>query len=165
MKVLTILLTAMLIFPASATAPKDAEITFYSNGSVLASNTPYANHAAFLGWLFDDNQRIALIQPKHYVTLHVSPGPHVFSASFSKHPAKNSQLSLDLTEGGKYFVRVQAEWRGILVLETRKGRLDLVDCQIALQETAKATPTDPERILAELRDRIVSGTTSLPTCE
>lgn len=159
MRAPAILLTAILIIPAYAAAvPQDAEITFYSNGSVLSASTPHANHAEFIGVLFDNNQRIGLVQPRHFLTLHLAPGPHVFSASYSKHAAKNSQLALELTEGGRNFVRVQAEYRGIFLIETDKGRLDLVDCKTALQEAAKETPTDLKRIQAGLRDKIVSGT-------
>jgi hypothetical protein len=158
------LLMAMLILPSITSPAQTAEVTFFSNGSKLTPNAPHANHAVFDGWLFDGNQPIGFVQPKHFLTLRLSTGPHIFSASFSaKHPAENSKLQIDLAEGGRYFVRVQAEWRGVLVLESRKGRLDVVTCQIAQLEATNAPSSDTKRIMPEMRDKVVSGP-SIPPC-
>lgn len=165
MRTLTLLLTTMLVIPASSVPTPGAEVTIYSNGNILTTGAPRANHAAFLGWLYDGSRSIGFIQPKHFLTLHLPPGPHAFSASLSaKHPAENSQLSLDLAEGGKYFIRVQEESRGALFMGAEKGRLDLVTCQIAHQEAANANPTDPKRIVQEMRDKVTPAR-SMPPCE
>ncbi|MDE3188281.1 MAG: hypothetical protein KGM96_12280 [Acidobacteriota bacterium] len=155
----------MILLPARAAPSHDAELTLYSNGNIFTTGAPYANHGAFLGWIFDNDQPIGFIQPKHFLTLRLSPGPHRFSASTStKHSANNSQLAVVLAEGKKYYIRVQEESRGYLVIGSERGRLDLVTCQIALQEAANAHPTDPKHISQGMRDKIASAT-SLPPCE
>ncbi|MGB7549645.1 MAG: hypothetical protein WBM14_18065 [Terracidiphilus sp.] len=165
MRSLTVLLTAMLTIPISAAPRHAAGVTFYSDGNVITTGAPYANHAAFLGWLFDGKKPIGFIQPKHFLTLHLSPGPHKFSASLStKHPAENSQLPIDLAEGGMYFIRVQEESRGALFMGSEKGRLNLVTCEVAHQEAANARPTDSKRIVPEMRDKVTSATL-IPSCE
>jgi hypothetical protein len=159
----------MLFLPASAAPPTDAEVTIYSNGSlasaVLMPGEPKVNHAAFIGLLFDGDQKIGFIQPNRFLTLRLPTGQHTFSASLSsKHPAKDSQLPLVLNAGEKYFIRVQEESRGVVFASAQKGRLDLVTCQIAHQDAANASPTDSKRIAPEMRDKIIP-TRSMPPCE
>jgi hypothetical protein len=165
MRTLTLLLTAILIIPVSAAPPHDAVVTIYSNGNIFTTGAPYANHAAFLGRIFDGKQPVGFVQPGHFLTLHLSPGPHVFSASLNtKHPAANSQLPLDLADGRMYFIRVQEESRGALFMGSETGRLELVTCQIAHQEAANAGPTNSKRIVLEMRDKVASAV-SMPSCE
>ena len=162
LRTLKALLAAILIIPASAAPPPAAEVTFYSGGNIAANFAPYANHAVFIGFLYVGDQQIGFVQPKRFLTLHLPTGPQIFSASQNKkHPAKNSQLPLVLTEGGKYFVRVEQESR---LISSDVGRLDLVTCKTAHQEAGNASPTDSKRIVPEMRDKITSAR-SMPPCE
>jgi len=159
---------SLLIFALLSTLPslaQDPEITFYSVGSTSTQNTPHANHAVFRGALFDGKQKIGLIRPNQFLTITLSPGPHTFSASMSaRHPAENSQLSLVLKTGEKYFVRVQTEWRGIMLVEKVKGRLDVTTCQNAIGEASKTVAANPKEIADAIKVHMVSGT--FPnTCE
>jgi hypothetical protein len=163
-RTLTSLSLAALASFALAGNAQDVEVTFYSNGNPYTTVAPHADHAMFVGTLFDGKQPIGFLQPKRFLTLYLSPGPHTFSGSLSrKKPDEKSQLSLDLTAGVSYFIRAQMEVRGV-VITSEKDRLDSVTCQIAHQEAEKALPTDPKRIEPAMRPKITS-VSSLPSCK
>jgi hypothetical protein len=163
MRTQSVILLATLAVPALAAPPPDAEVIFYNGSLAALSAAPLAKHAAFVGWLYDGNHLIGFVQPKRFLMLHLSPGLHKFSASMStKHPAENSVLSLDLSEGERYFIRVQDN-SGFLSVLPNKGRLDLVGCQIAVQELPNARPTNLKKIEPAMRDK-VSTASSLSPC-
>jgi len=156
------LATSSLVLMAAA-APQDAEVTFYSNHSVLAAGIPGAKYG-FDGAIFDGQRRIAVIRHGRFLTLHLPLGSHIFSASLSgKHPAANSQLSLELVENGKYFIRAKAESRGVIVIDSPKGQLDQVNCQIAHQEGEGTHPLEEKHVSSEVRTAMATATT-MPPC-
>lgn len=150
---------------ASTPQAQDAEVTFYSNGSLRSLLMPDAKHAAFGGYIYDGQTRLFTTWHDRFVTLHFPPGVHVFSASYShRHPARNSQLSLDLVAGQSYFIRVEAEFKGAIILESQKGRLDVVSCQIAHHDAGQDKPVETKRIAPNARPEVVA-VTSMPPCK
>lgn len=147
----------------SATPAQEAEVTFYSNASVLSGALPYTRHAAFYGAIFDGSNRLAVITHGRFLTLRLAPGRHIFSASFSrKHPAKNSQLILNLSPGKQYYIRADAEYKGV-VLVLMKGRLAQVSCQLAHQEAGATKPLQQKRIAPNARAEVLASA-SMPPC-
>jgi hypothetical protein len=153
-----VLLVALLAFLGLAKA-QDAEITFYSNGSLLMMSAPWTKHALFGGEIYDGTERVASLYPRRFLTLRVTPGSHVFSASYSKHPAKNSQLAVTVAAGETYFISAEAESRGLGV----KGRLDLVPCQKARDSAGSIRPLEHKYIALTAKSKVVT-TTSFPAC-
>ena len=144
-------------------AVPQAQVTFYSNGNFWTSGLPGAKSGIFAGALFDENQPLAYIRRNRFVTFHLAAGAHVFSASFSNHPARNSQMSLDLAANGSYFIRAVAESRGVVVVDFTKGRLDSVTCQVAHQEAEKALPLEAKHI-PQAAIANVDSILSMPSC-
>ncbi len=147
---ITTLFFALIASPAftqnaTSTAPK-AQVTFYSSGNYWTTGLPGPKSGIFMGALFDGNQPLAYIRHGRFVTFRLSPGTHTFSASFSNHPAANSQFTLDLISNGSYFVRAVAESRGIVIVDVPKGLLSSVTCQVAHQEGVKALPLEEKHI-------------------
>jgi hypothetical protein len=158
------LLLGSLVKSTPEAGTQDAEVTFYSNGNPFTTVASHADHAMFVGTLFDGEQPIGFLQPKRFLTIHLPTGPHVFSGSLSrKKPDRRAQLPLVLTPGENYFVRAQMESRGIIVT-LEKDRLDSVSCQVAHEEAETERPTDPRRVERAMRDRI-APVVSLPPCK
>lgn len=166
MRARTLVWLAIFVFAAMPALTQDGTVSFYSNGLMAIQLVPLptpAKHAAFLGCIFNGEQKIGFVQPGHFLTLHLSPGHYTFSASMScKHPAKNSQLPVDLTENVSYFIRVQ-EVITPIPGQPDRGRLDQVTCMVAHEEAGKAKPTNSKHIAQDFRDRIAS-TSLLPDC-
>jgi len=112
-------------------------ITFYSGGSLMKTALPETKSATFSGCIFDDQKLLGCITFRGFITVSVSPGKHTFSASLSSHhPAKNSQLEMTMEPGKNYYVRaVEEKYYFRHVLGSAQGRLDVVSCQVAHEET------------------------------
>jgi hypothetical protein len=152
---------------AQTRAPQaqDAEVTFYSNGSLGALLMPKTKHAAFAGYIFDGENRLFTTWHDRFVTLRLPPGVHMFSASYShKHPARNSQFSLNLVAGQSYFIRAEAEVKGVVILQFQKGRLDVVSCQTAHHDAGQDKPVQTKHIAPGARSEVVA-LTSMPPCQ
>jgi hypothetical protein len=148
----------------SAAATNDAFVTFYTEGSLATYGVPGSKHGYFMGVIFDGQQNLGYLRRHRFMTMRFSPGEHIFSASYSgKHPAENSQLSLKLEEGKNYFIRAESESRGIYIVDSEKGRLDLVACEAAHAELQKATAVAEKHVPKDVRDRVVQDK-SLPEC-
>lgn len=159
------LLPALSAAQASAPETQYAEVTFYSNASILKIELPYSKHAFFYGEIFDGQTKIATMRHGRFLTLHLSPGAHVFSASFSgRHPAKNSQLSLNLVVGQSYFIRAEGEYKNFVYFELGKGRLDEVSCATAHAEAGDTKPLKEKHIAKSARSETVA-LTSMPPCQ
>jgi len=141
----------------------DAEIIFYSNGSIWKTQAPNAKHALFIGNIFDGSQRIGFVQQKKFLILHLSPGPHTFSVGpGTGKPDPKTQISLELASGKQYFIRAQGESKGVPLFTNLKNRLDLVTCETAQKEAGGFSPTEVKHIAPELKGRIVSGSSLSP---
>jgi hypothetical protein len=165
MQKLLLLLIVTMFFPPyalSATAASDSEVIFYSQGSLLALAAG-TKHEAFAGYIFDGQERIALLPYRRFLAVRLPAGMHIFSASYSgKSPAKNSQLSLNLVVDKIYFIRADAEGNGLISIYPR-GRLDEVSCQEANVEADKIKPVKKKNIPSQARLEIVA-LTSMPSC-
>jgi hypothetical protein len=151
-------------FSCLASAQQDAEVTFYSGGSYWVTGLPGDKHGNFFGAIFDGQERIAVLRRGRFFTMHMRPGQHVFSGSLSgKHPAKNSQLALDLLENGQYFIRAESDARGIGVVDSTKGILTPVSCQIAEQETVGKKPLEAKHVSKNAMSRLLD-VNSVPAC-
>ena len=159
-----ILLVSSSLSSAGAVA-QEAQVTFYSNGSMLKESLPLGTkQGAFLGAIFDGEQRIGFCEPKRFITVRVLPGHHIFSTrTNSKSKTVDSQLALDIDAGRVYFIRVQEEVKGVLITSF-KGRMDQVSCAVAHEDSGKFGPTNPKYIAPEMRSKI-SSESSIPACE
>jgi len=159
---------SLLALPAfsqyKAAEPPQAQITFYSNGNSWTTGIPGAKSGIFAGALFDGDQPLAYIRRGRFVTFRLSPGTHIFSASFHNHPAANSQLTLDLLANGSYFVRAVAESRGVVVVDSPKGLLSSVSCQTAHQEAEKTRPLESKHIPQDAR-AMWNAVSMIPPCD
>ena len=159
----------MLAIGTPASAGQDAVVTFYSHGSALTSGLPGSNHGIYFGCIYDGTQRLACFQDgffiknNRYIVFQLPPGPHTFSASYGKHPAKNSQFPIQLDAGKNYFLRAQSESRGIIEIEFERGRLDEVTCDIAQKETEKAKPLKIKQVSSPATAKLNTVQT-VPTC-
>jgi len=136
---LAVIMAAYSTVAAGQDAPKETPttVTFYSGGSLLKTALPQTNSATFEGCIFDGEQSLGCISYRGFMTVTVTAGKHLFSASLSSHhPAKNSQLEMTLEPGKNYYVRAVAEISAFkYVIGAMQGRLDTVSCQVAHDET------------------------------
>jgi hypothetical protein len=95
-------LITILLF-GSAALGQDATATFYSAGStgkaLLHAEGTFGTYykRPFVGFLFDGEQRLGLLQPGRFMTIHITPGEHSFapgSGSSSKRPSDKVLLPL-----------------------------------------------------------------------
>ncbi len=167
--VLSMFYLATLLMPVAAEG-QAATVTFYTNGSHLTSGLPGSKNGIYYGGVFDGNQLLfrfrdgLFVKFHRFITLSVPPGLHTFSASFGKHPAKNSQLRLSLDAGRQYYVRARSESSGILVVEIEKGQLDVVSCAVAHEEASKLQPLTA-RALAKDTPYARVQTQTIPACQ
>ena len=138
---------AMLPGQTAPVAPA-AVVTFYAGGSLLKTALPTTKSAVFSGCIFDGQLMVGCITHLGFVAVRATPGAHVFSASLSsKHPAKNSHLEMTLEPGRNYFVRAVGEVSAFKhVVGARQGRLDLVSCDIAHDETRNSSPMEDKQL-------------------
>ena len=121
----------------STTNGGPASVTFYSGGSLFKTGLPETKSAVFEGCIFDADQSLGCISYHGFMTVTITPGKHVFSASLSSHhPAKNSQLEITLEAGKNYYVRAVGENSAFKhVIGSQQGQLEVVDCRVAHDET------------------------------
>jgi len=139
-----VFLAAQLTLWCPSASAQDATVVFYAHGSVLTSGLPGSNRGIFYGNIFDGNRRLFKFRDGFFVKnnrmliFNLAPGPHIFSASYGKHPSKKSQVVLTLESDKNYFLRAQSESRGVVEIEWERGRLDPVSCDVAQRETENA---------------------------
>ena len=62
-------------------APPQAQVTFYSGGSLLKSQIPADKHGTFVGRIMDGHQQLAMLMPDRFVTFNLDPGEHILAAN------------------------------------------------------------------------------------
>jgi hypothetical protein len=131
--------------PAQA-APPQVLVTIYSEGPLWGGGFPRAKHNPFLGAIYEDDHLLVYLHPHRFITSSLPAGSHTFSASTSRHSAKNSQTTVTLSPGEHLYLRSQMEttYMGVLIME--KGRVDQVSCTDATQEASKTKPLEPKHI-------------------
>ncbi len=142
-----------------AQATKDvtpATITFYAGGTL-------AKNAVFTGCIFDGEQMLGCVTHQTFVTVKIAPGQHVFSASLSeRHAAKNSQTEMALESGKNYYVRAVTEKDEFKdVIGRIKGRLEIVSCEVAHNETTKAAVMGDDQLGKTYQTK---GLPDMPAC-
>jgi hypothetical protein len=148
-----------------------AKVTFYSDaieakdalriGLVPAGNEP------FPGWLYDGSDKLAHFLPGHFVTFHLQPGIHAFSASgSSKRPSSgvpqgnshrpSSVLHLEIERGENYCVRLSAKYVNwaVIPMQTYEPRIEQVPCNEEINEAKNTKPLDKKRIEKSAQDDI-----------
>ncbi len=165
-----LLLWASATIGAKGEAALDATVMFYSHGSMMTSGLPGTNHGIFYGCVYDGTEQLAcfrdgfFIKNNRFIVFRLPAGSHTFSASYSgKHPAKNSQMPMQLEGGKTYFLRAQSESRGVIEIEWDRGRLDEVSCAVAAQEAATAKALKAERIPAKMAG-LLAPAQVIPSC-
>jgi hypothetical protein len=168
MKALGLVVVACGALPVHG-AGQSAVVTFYSHGSRLKSGVPGTNDGIFYGCIYDGNERLGcfrdgfFVRNNRFAVFDLAPGVHTFSASYGKHPAKNSQTTVLLEKGKHYFFRAQSESRGVIEIEWERGRLDEIDCNVARDELGNATALKT-KVLARNSPGLVDPTQSVPAC-
>jgi hypothetical protein len=106
---------------------------------------------------------LGCITHRTFVTVKIVPSQHVFSASLSEHhAAKNSQTEMVLEPGKNYFVRAITENNGFKdVIGRSKGRLEIVSCEVAHSETAKAAAMGRDQLGKTYQ---TEGLPDMPAC-
>lgn len=149
---------------STAAQAQDAEVTFYNAGDLLSAGLPFMVSGDCRCYIYRDEERLAYFMPGRFLTFQIAPGSYIFSASYSeKHPAKNSQLSLSLVAGGKYFISIESVSRGFMV-DFPRGRLVTVSCQTAHEHLPSyMTRLDDVNISASESPKTIRSM-SLPPC-
>jgi hypothetical protein len=163
-------LLLMMLARFSANA-QEATVTFYTNGSVLATATPGNKHGIFAGSIFDGDLALFRFQghgfeknQDRFVTVTLPPGPHNFAASYSKDASHDTHVTLVLEAGSHYFLRANAEAKGIVIIGSETGILNEVDCNIAHQEIGKGKALVPRRVAPSVQ-ATTSSSEPLPSCQ
>jgi hypothetical protein len=131
-------------FAQSGAETQDPTVTFYGGGHLFDIPIVGTKSQVFYGSIFDNGNLVATVSYRGFVVVRLRPGKHVFSASLSAHhPAENSQLPMTLVAGKDYFVRGEIERKGDaffnpLDFHPNKGRLDVVPCGTAHEETKRS---------------------------
>ena len=162
---------------ASGEQTGEAIVTFYSAGSWWKLLDVGREHGIFHGCIYEVKQEVACLQFPGFVSLRLPVGVHVFSASLSeRHGATNSQTPVLLEAGAHYFLRAEVNTKKFAVvpvlippfggavpttLHPRRGRLDVVTCEVAHQETANARPMPPKYIDKSLQGSMLDD---MPAC-
>jgi hypothetical protein len=136
-----------LLFACASIQGQRATVVFYNHGSTWTIGIPGAKHSAYAGNIFDGSERLFAFRDgffqhnTRYLIFSLEPGPHTFGASNAQKPEARELLTVNLEAGHQYFIRAQGETAGVpAVLTIEHGRLDLMSCQDAQDELAKAQP-------------------------
>jgi hypothetical protein len=161
---------------AQSSPPPAAQVTFYTSRSAWKTGLPGDKHGYFYGVIFDGDTRLAYFNKvvygivadpgQRFLTIQLPAGSHTFSASYSsKHPADNSQLTIDLAPGGRYFIRTESAFRGFPgVYESERGVLTPVTCQVAHKEAPKAVPVEAKKVGPAFQKNLLPDT-HIPDCD
>ncbi len=142
--------------------PEQATLVVYSGGSLARAMLPRSNALVFYGGIFDGDKAMARLSYRSILILHMQPGGHTFSASASDwHPAKNSQIYLELAAGHTYYLRAMMEHDNFSLVSSDHGRLEPVSCDTAHQETLKHKLTPDNYIGDEYKKSVIDD---VPAC-
>lgn len=156
-------LLALFLLGTTAAFGQDAHVTFYSTGSLLAEFSPVTK-MAFYGGIFDGEQYLGSFGRHHFMTMSLPPGEHIFSASVSRHPAKNSQLHLNLEPGKSYFVRATEVNVVVAPFSFPRGIIEERICSQAHEEAKDFKPTKTKWIAKQMKTSQVQPP-QFPPCD
>lgn len=154
-----------LIFLAPPALGQNANVTFYSTGSLLKADAKQTltvkGEMPFIGWIFDGDRRLAYLQGARFMTVQLQAGQHTFAAGLdSKHAAKNSSLAMQLEAGQHYCIRLGLAYQNFVLVATHKGTVDPMDCGPAKAEARDSKPLDLKSVEKAAQSFLVSPTTS-----
>ena len=94
--------------PPETTA--DAVVTFYGSGDLWKSYVPGTKTTLFQGCIFDGEEKVGCLTFLGFLSVRLSPGVHIFSASLhDNHSVANSQMPVLLEAGKNYYLRAIQE--------------------------------------------------------
>lgn len=143
-------------------------VSFYSHAKAL-SGFPVEKRGIFFGDVYDGDQRLVsfrtgfIAKDNRFATFSLTPGPHIFSATYDGHPSKKHPFPMTLEAGKQYFIRVRSQVTELVVIEFIEGRLDEVSCEMAHQETKKSKPLPSKNASSKMAANMVPST-SIPPC-
>lgn len=154
-------LTAILLLGLSSLASAEtAQVTFFSNHSMAKLLLPISHDAAFVGYLFDGEQELVLLQHNQFVTINLPVGSHSFSAgSGRKHRPKKGALTIQLAGGEHYFVAASTN----VGLISDGAVLEELDCQAARLRAEHTIAAPLKHVDKNTQGNLVSET-SFPSC-
>jgi hypothetical protein len=143
------------------TAPQQAQVTFYSGGSLLKSQIPGDKHGTFVGRIMDGHQQLAMLMPDRFVTFNLDPGEHTLAANgwVRGDPVGRGHLKINLAPGQHYYLQAYME---SLVVATL-WRVEQRTCQEAQDDNKITEPLKQEHIKDYGLTRVVTES-SFPTC-
>jgi hypothetical protein len=130
-----------------ATAPPQAQVTFYSHGVTVMGGLPGHEPGAFKGRIYDEDHQLAFIEPGHFVTFNLNPGLHILSATWwiTKHAKGGSHVTINLVADQHYFIETSVLNSGFAF-----GNLNLVikevTCEGAQQDNVHNKPLEPTHL-------------------
>jgi hypothetical protein len=162
-----------ILFLATSGFGQEALATFYSTGSAgkealktLRGEFGVPGEYGFMGWVFDGDRRLAVMQRGRFMTLHLPPGQHTFApgnAWSAKHPSQKVLLSVTLEAGGRYFLRLSETHKGVWALQIPFQHIEQVACETARQEASKTEPIKAKRVEKEVRSSL-ENSVYFPNC-
>ena len=126
-------------------APRsDALVTFYSHAVTVKGGLMGPSLGAFMGRIFEGDHQIAFMEPSRFVTFHLAPGTHVFSAVswMNKSANHGAHLTLNLEANQHYFVETGTLAVGppFVIRQVPCGRAALENAHTAPLEFAHLRP-------------------------
>jgi len=138
-------------------------ITFYAPGSMWKGlgaqeiTVGTYNRVTFAGSVFDGDERMGWLRHGHFVSFQVTPGHHIFSASYSsKHPANNATLPLDVEAGKNYFVGLRGKRYGALFVAYFAGIIEEKSCSEAFSEASGFEAAPSKWAAKEWRAKLIN---------
>jgi len=160
-------LSRLLVFVAALTSVCFAQtgtVTFYSGNlpakDALKTAIVPAGTEPFSGWLFDGDEKLARARIGRFMTFHITPGPHSFSATYRSDKPGTAIVHINVEADHHYCVRLSAKYANYYVvpLSSVSGRIDEVPCQKAFQEAGTIRPLETKHVEPAARGELVVST-------
>lgn len=161
------LLLASIRPMAAQTAPgalPQAQVTFYSHGITLLGGLPGHDPAAFKGRIFDEDHQLAFMEPGHFVTFNLAPGPHVLSANWwtTKHAKGGAHVLVNLVGDQQYFIETMVLNSGLFGIRVNL-LIKEVTCEGAQKDNLRSKPLEPTHLRPDGVPLAVAAT-AFPQC-
>ncbi len=157
---------AAVLPSAAQTAPDaPAQVTFYSHAVTVLGGLPGHQPAAFKGRIFDEDRQLAFMEPGHFVTFNLTPGPHILSATWwiAKHAKGGAHLPINLVANQQYFIETMVLNSGLL-FGTVNLHIKDVSCSSAQQDNLHSKPLEPSHLRPDGVPLAVPAT-AFPPCQ
>jgi hypothetical protein len=141
-----------MLFLTRACFAQTGTVTFYSAGfpvkDVLKTVVVPVGTEPFGGWLFDGQKRLAHARGSRFITFHLTPGPHSFSATYRSSKPGSATALIDIQADHHYCVRLSTKYVNYYIagLGSVAGKIEQVPCQQAFQEAGTTKPLEAKRV-------------------